>query len=282
MCKHCKKQSREFTIELVTIHGSNHNRTGCDLNDHDPRFTYCGEPLTFERYAVNLHWMTGSLHAGAVNKMLYHLCSDLHTELFGAVYDSIAYLYVVKLDNAACERNASEPESLVLEEGTYYLARNGQTRGPVFKMEGITFAESGGNADEWWEDGTYAGPYESEEESPRDLVSRIPNPEPERKYRMLEVGELLEDGDEFHNVGGGWIPITRLKRSRRRPLCYGEAMRYRRPITASDPVTSDPLTEAVAHLRSVLHIFEGYADDWEPDSEGTLVLKEAEQYLARQ
>jgi len=114
MCKHCK-QNREFVIELTTIHGNDHNRTGCDLHDRSPSFTYCGEPQLFERHAVNYHWMEQQLHSGASNKMLYHLCSCEHTELFGAVYDSFAYLYVVKLAAAAEKRavnHASDLESL--------------------------------------------------------------------------------------------------------------------------------------------------------------------------
>lgn len=96
MCQHCK-QSREFNVELVTIHGQTHNRTGCDLHDKTPVFTFCGEPLEYERHAVNYDWMRSSLHSDAMNKMLYHLSSSDDVELFGAVYDCIAYLYVVRM-----------------------------------------------------------------------------------------------------------------------------------------------------------------------------------------
>ena len=99
MCTHCKKQSREFTIELVTIHGNRHNRTGCDLHDHDPVFTLSGDRLPCERHAVGPDWMRANLPTDAMNKYVYHLSSGDDVELFGAVYDSIAYLFVVRVND---------------------------------------------------------------------------------------------------------------------------------------------------------------------------------------
>jgi len=130
MCKQCKSTSREFNIELTTIHGNRHNRTGCDLHDHVPVFTYGGEPMPYDRHAVGKDWMLQALPSDSANKYLYHLSSSDDVELFGAVYDNIAYLYVVRL----------------------------------------------------WDS--------------------IPNPEPEPEYRILQVGEPVQEGAEFHGYDG--------------------------------------------------------------------------------
>lgn len=110
MCTHCKKQSREFTVELTHVHNNRHNRTGCDLYDHDPVFTFGGEPLPFDRHAVNYDWMRKSLDPSAMNKMLYHLSSSDDVELFGAVYDSIAYLFVVRVNDSIPNPEPAKPE----------------------------------------------------------------------------------------------------------------------------------------------------------------------------
>lgn len=165
MCTHCKKQSREFTVELTHVHNNRHNRTGCDLYDHDPVFTFGGEPLPFDRHAVNYDWMRKSLDPSAMNKMLYHLSSSDDVELFGAVYDSIAYLFVVRVNDSIPNPNP-EPEKRYRllephERATYgdeYL-HGGQWKPMMFVAGDVRV-------------GRYAGYYR------RPLNDSIPNPEP--------------------------------------------------------------------------------------------------------
>lgn len=217
MCTHCKKQSREFVIELTTIHGNRHNRTGCDLHDRVPVFTFGGEPLPFDRHAVNYDWMRQSIPTDGMNKMLYHLSSSDDVELFGAVYDSIAYLFVVRVNDSIPN---PEPEKRYRElrlgervqEGDEF--RHGIDWLPALRIGRVVT------------NGYYYR---------RPLNDSIPNPElVTPKYRMLEAGELIQEGDEYHSYGG-WVPALSTGRSRTRRLLYGEAMRYRRPLNDSIP-----------------------------------------------
>lgn len=73
-----------------------------------------------------------------------------------------------------------------------------------------------------------------------------------KRYRMLQVGETIEEGDEVNVKSGGWLkvnmrtPITLVVRSATSGyMTYGY---YRRPIT--DHSANDPVNVATAILEA--------------------------------
>lgn len=71
--------------------------TGIDMHEvMNPKFTYDGNYLAYRRHAVGYDWMRNQLPDTAMNKMIYLLDADERSGayLFGAVYDSIAYLFI--------------------------------------------------------------------------------------------------------------------------------------------------------------------------------------------
>jgi hypothetical protein len=63
---------------------------------------FIGAEVPFTRHVVGYAWMRNELPSDAINKMLYHIHSDpsVGVSLFGAVYDGIAYLFIVNLEEA--------------------------------------------------------------------------------------------------------------------------------------------------------------------------------------
>jgi hypothetical protein len=109
MCSYCKPTNKP--VDLIEIFGrSNPNcRTGVDLHNGDPVFMFCGGEVAYTKHAVGYDWMMRQLPESAMNKMLYFIdsgCSESESDvaasapLFGAVYDSYAYLFILKLDEA--------------------------------------------------------------------------------------------------------------------------------------------------------------------------------------
>jgi hypothetical protein len=82
-------------------------KTGVDLHNGNPVFEFIEVEVPYTKHAVGYDWMRRQLPDDAMNKMLYFI--DIGTGgkgtheaavLFGAVYDSYAYLFILQLDEA--------------------------------------------------------------------------------------------------------------------------------------------------------------------------------------
>jgi hypothetical protein len=100
-----------------------------------------------------------------------------------------------------------------LEVGKKYKTRSG-LKAFVFSMRGrdqeaIGYIELPNNdgdvAAEWFSDGTY---YMDKREAGSDIVAEwTDTPEPGEGWRLLDVGERLEEGDQFYNSVADWVGV---------------------------------------------------------------------------
>ena len=98
-----------------------------------------------------------------------------------------------------------------LEVGKTYKTRAG-CKAVVFSMEGheqeaIGYIELPTNkrhvTAEWFSDGTF---YMDKREAANDIVAEwIDLPDPGEGWRLLEVGEKLQEGDQFYNSVADWV-----------------------------------------------------------------------------
>ena len=146
--------------------------------------------------------------------------------------------------------------ALRLEAGKRYLTRDGRTAEVAnedicyasdshYRFDGAVEGETGF----CW---SVTGRYESQRENPLDLVSEIVEPAVEETpatYRILEIGETIQEGDEVEGHDD-WHPV------RHYPVRCNIPDAFRRRVSESEASSPNPESR-IADLESRIAVLEG-------------------------
>jgi hypothetical protein len=154
-----------------------------------------------------------------------------------------------------------------LEAGKKYTDRRGRVYGPM--IQNSTFFGEGQNNYTWSAEGRIS----SFTEYDMDLVAEYVEPvQPDPEYRLLQDGELIQDGDEFKGCSGKWERVLTNTGYQFSSKIYFPHRRLVEPVKAAEsaPVEStddwvilDPVVYADHVPRVGIDQFQGCDDSWE-------------------